>query len=37
MAGPTDLVSLFDVFLELIRDAKEGKAGKTGDVCVEKC
>ncbi|XP_026855840.2 CAD protein isoform X3 [Electrophorus electricus] len=29
MAGPTDLVSLFDVFLETVRDAKEGKAGKS--------
>ncbi|RXM27756.1 CAD protein [Acipenser ruthenus] len=29
MAGPTDLVSLFDVFLETIQDAKLGKKGKT--------
>ncbi|XP_051951899.1 CAD protein [Xyrauchen texanus] len=29
MAGPTDLVSLFDVFLDTVRDVKEGKAGKS--------
>ncbi|XP_076129515.1 multifunctional protein CAD isoform X1 [Alosa pseudoharengus] len=28
MAGPTDLVSLFDVFLDTVRDLKEGKSGK---------
>uniref|UniRef100_A0A4W5PER9 Multifunctional protein CAD n=1 Tax=Hucho hucho TaxID=62062 RepID=A0A4W5PER9_9TELE len=28
MAGPTDLVSLFDVFLDTVRDHKEGKSGK---------
>ncbi|XP_064196290.1 CAD protein isoform X2 [Anguilla rostrata] len=28
MAGPTDLVSLFDVFLDTVRDFKEGKRGK---------
>uniref|UniRef100_A0A8C7W0P2 Multifunctional protein CAD n=1 Tax=Oncorhynchus mykiss TaxID=8022 RepID=A0A8C7W0P2_ONCMY len=27
MAGPTDLVSLFDVFLDTVRDHKEGKSG----------
>lgn len=32
MAGPTDLVSLFDVFLDTVKDAKEGKAGKSGDL-----
>lgn len=30
MAGPTDLVSLFDVFLDTVRDLKEGKSGKPG-------
>ncbi|KAI2652165.1 CAD protein [Labeo rohita] len=29
MAGPTDLVGLFDVFLDTVKDAKEGKAGKS--------
>ncbi|KAJ0061378.1 hypothetical protein NL108_017396, partial [Boleophthalmus pectinirostris] len=29
MAGPTDLVSLFDVFLETVREHKEGKVTKT--------
>ncbi|XP_016393006.1 multifunctional protein CAD isoform X4 [Sinocyclocheilus rhinocerous] len=29
MAGPTDLVGLFDVFLDTVKDAKEGKTGKT--------
>ncbi|XP_051510953.1 CAD protein-like [Myxocyprinus asiaticus] len=29
MAGPTDLVSLFDVFLDTVRDVKVGKAGKS--------
>ncbi|XP_062406509.1 CAD protein isoform X1 [Sardina pilchardus] len=28
MAGPTDLVSLFDVFLDTVKDFKEGKSGK---------
>ncbi|KAG5276977.1 hypothetical protein AALO_G00112050 [Alosa alosa] len=28
MAGPTDLVSLFDVFLDTVKDLKEGKSGK---------
>lgn len=32
MAGPTDLVSLFDVFLDVVRDAKEGRVGKSGEV-----
>lgn len=32
MAGPTDLVSLFDVFLDTVKDAKDGKAGKSGDL-----
>ena len=31
MAGPTDLVSLFDVFLDTVRDHKEGKAAKSGN------
>ncbi|KAI3364532.1 hypothetical protein L3Q82_011323 [Scortum barcoo] len=31
MAGPTDLVSLFDVFLDTVRDHKEGKPGKSGN------
>lgn len=30
MAGPTDLVSLFDVFLDTVRDLKEGKSAKPG-------
>uniref|UniRef100_A0A8D0DF92 Multifunctional protein CAD n=1 Tax=Sander lucioperca TaxID=283035 RepID=A0A8D0DF92_SANLU len=29
MAGPTDLVSLFDVFLETVKDHKEGNATKS--------
>ncbi|XP_039548605.1 CAD protein isoform X2 [Pimephales promelas] len=29
MAGPTDLISLFDVFLDAVKDAKDGKAGKS--------
>uniref|UniRef100_A0A3B3Z5U8 Uncharacterized protein n=1 Tax=Poecilia mexicana TaxID=48701 RepID=A0A3B3Z5U8_9TELE len=29
MAGPTDLVSLFDVFLDTVKDFKEGSAGKS--------
>uniref|UniRef100_A0A8C2D3Z7 Multifunctional protein CAD n=1 Tax=Cyprinus carpio TaxID=7962 RepID=A0A8C2D3Z7_CYPCA len=29
MAGPADLVGLFDVFLDTVKDAKEGKTGKT--------
>lgn len=29
MAGPTDLVGLFDVFLDTVRDVKESKAGKS--------
>ncbi|KTF90299.1 hypothetical protein cypCar_00008588 [Cyprinus carpio] len=29
MAGPTDLVGLFDVFLDTVKDAKEGKTGKS--------
>ncbi|XP_057679004.1 CAD protein [Corythoichthys intestinalis] len=29
MAGPTDLVGLFDVFLDTVRDHKEGNAGKS--------
>ncbi|KAF6723169.1 CAD protein [Oryzias melastigma] len=28
-AGPTDLVSLFDVFLQTVKDHKEGNAGKS--------
>ncbi len=32
MAGPTDLVGLFDVFLDTVKDAKEGKTGKSGDL-----
>ncbi|XP_036406500.1 CAD protein isoform X2 [Megalops cyprinoides] len=28
MAGPTDLVSLFDVFLDTVQDFKQGKSGK---------
>ncbi|XP_054910376.1 CAD protein isoform X2 [Poeciliopsis prolifica] len=28
MAGPTDLVSLFDVFLDTVKDFKEGNTGK---------
>uniref|UniRef100_A0A668VLB0 Multifunctional protein CAD n=1 Tax=Oreochromis aureus TaxID=47969 RepID=A0A668VLB0_OREAU len=29
MAGPTDLVSLFDVFIETVKDHKEGNTGKS--------
>ncbi|XP_072536144.1 multifunctional protein CAD isoform X5 [Salminus brasiliensis] len=29
MAGPTDLVSLFDVFLDTVRDCKMGKSSKS--------
>ncbi|XP_065112262.2 multifunctional protein CAD isoform X2 [Paramisgurnus dabryanus] len=29
MAGPADLVSLFDVFLDTVKDVKEGKVGKS--------
>lgn len=29
-AGPTDLVSLFDVFLATVKDHKEGTVTKTG-------
>uniref|UniRef100_A0A8C1TVH1 Carbamoyl-phosphate synthetase 2, aspartate transcarbamylase, and dihydroorotase n=1 Tax=Cyprinus carpio TaxID=7962 RepID=A0A8C1TVH1_CYPCA len=32
MAGPTDLVGLFDVFLDTVKDAKEGKTGKSAFV-----
>lgn len=32
MAGPADLVGLFDVFLDTVKDAKEGKTGKSGDL-----
>lgn len=35
MAGPADLVSLFDVFLDVIRDAKDNKVGKSGEVSVD--
>ncbi|KAI1897566.1 hypothetical protein AGOR_G00084580 [Albula goreensis] len=28
MAGPTDLVSLFDMFLDTVQDVKQGKIGK---------
>lgn len=31
MAGPTDLVGLFDVFLDTVKDHKEGIAGKSGN------
>lgn len=31
MAGPTDLVSLFDVFLDTVKDHKDGNAAKTGN------
>uniref|UniRef100_A0A8C4NSP1 Carbamoyl-phosphate synthetase 2, aspartate transcarbamylase, and dihydroorotase n=1 Tax=Dicentrarchus labrax TaxID=13489 RepID=A0A8C4NSP1_DICLA len=30
MAGPTDLVGLFDVFLDTVKDHKEGNATKSG-------
>lgn len=36
MAGPADLVSLFDVFLDVVQDAKEGKVGKSGEVSIDK-
>lgn len=29
-AGPTDLVSLFDIFLQTVKDHKEGNVGKSG-------
>lgn len=32
MAGPADLVSLFDVFLDTVKDGKEGKVGKSGKI-----
>lgn len=31
MAGPTDLVSLFDVFLDTVKDHKDGNAANTGN------
>lgn len=31
MAGPTDLVGLFDVFLDTVRDHKDGDATKSGN------
>lgn len=31
MAGPADLVSLFDVFLDTVKDHKEGREGKSGE------
>uniref|UniRef100_A0A8D0ADI9 Multifunctional protein CAD n=1 Tax=Sander lucioperca TaxID=283035 RepID=A0A8D0ADI9_SANLU len=34
MAGPTDLVSLFDVFLETVKDHKEGNATKSVKQCL---
>lgn len=34
MAGPCDLVSLFDVFLDIVKDLKEGKVGKSGEIDV---
>lgn len=37
MAGPADLVSLFDVFLTVVQDAKDGKVGKSGEVSVDRC
>ncbi|XP_070781394.1 multifunctional protein CAD isoform X3 [Enoplosus armatus] len=36
MAGPTDLVGLFDVFLETVKDHKEGKATKPGNNTVKQ-
>uniref|UniRef100_A0A669E644 Carbamoyl-phosphate synthetase 2, aspartate transcarbamylase, and dihydroorotase n=1 Tax=Oreochromis niloticus TaxID=8128 RepID=A0A669E644_ORENI len=36
MAGPTDLVSLFDVFIETVKDHKEGNTGKSGHVRPKK-
>ncbi len=30
MAGPTDLVGLFDIFLETVKNHKEGNAAKSG-------
>uniref|UniRef100_A0A8C9QSF9 Multifunctional protein CAD n=1 Tax=Scleropages formosus TaxID=113540 RepID=A0A8C9QSF9_SCLFO len=33
MAGPADLVDLFDVFLATVRDLKEDAKGKTGEMC----
>lgn len=35
-AGPTDLVGLFDVFLDTVKDHKEGTATKTGTVSVQR-
>lgn len=35
MAGPADLVSLFDVFLDVVRDSKQGKVGKSGKLSVD--
>lgn len=32
MAGPTDLVSLFDVFLDTVRDVKGEKVGNSGEI-----
>uniref|UniRef100_A0A3Q3FQX8 Multifunctional protein CAD n=1 Tax=Labrus bergylta TaxID=56723 RepID=A0A3Q3FQX8_9LABR len=34
MAGPTDLVGLFDVFLDAVKDHKEGKASKSVKQCL---
>ena len=31
MAGPTDLESLFDVFLDSVKDHKEGNAANSGN------
>ena len=31
MAGPTDLVGLFDVFMDTVRDHKEGRPGRSGN------
>lgn len=31
-AGPTDLVGLFDVFLDTVKDHKEGNTTKTGTI-----
>uniref|UniRef100_A0A8B9HNH7 Carbamoyl-phosphate synthetase 2, aspartate transcarbamylase, and dihydroorotase n=1 Tax=Astyanax mexicanus TaxID=7994 RepID=A0A8B9HNH7_ASTMX len=36
MAGPADLVSLFDVFLDAVRDFKMGTANKSGKVVKER-
>uniref|UniRef100_A0A667Z9S5 Multifunctional protein CAD n=1 Tax=Myripristis murdjan TaxID=586833 RepID=A0A667Z9S5_9TELE len=32
MAGPTDLVSLFDVFLDTVREHKQGNTAKSGNM-----